>query len=124
MPFMQPETAYQGMWHVETDSGTETIPHELVGGDVYHPPEPSDMRPYLESPAYIRTDGWPDASLHEGWYARLSAPGFLDATDWTGPYATESDAIAALAKMHDICPRCWETCWDGPDGECGEDDDA
>ena len=29
-----------------------------------------------------------------GWYGRLSAPGYLDATDWHGPYKTSDEALA------------------------------
>ncbi len=31
-----------------------------------------------------------------GWYARLSAPGYMDCTEWQGPYATESEAARGL----------------------------
>ena len=34
-----------------------------------------------------------------GWYQRLSAPGFLDCTEWSGPYPTENEANEALAEM-------------------------
>ncbi len=33
------------------------------------------------------------------YYARLSAPGYLDCTDWVGPYLFESQAIEALYEM-------------------------
>jgi hypothetical protein len=47
-----------------------------------------------------------------GWWSRLSAPGYLDCTDWQGPYKTEDEALADLAETHDICPQCWQQCWE------------
>ena len=35
-----------------------------------------------------------------GWYARLSAPGYLDCTDWVGPYDTEEEALEALFDVY------------------------
>ena len=35
-----------------------------------------------------------------GWFARLSAPGYLDATDWLGPYDTEEEAAEALLDAY------------------------
>ena len=36
-----------------------------------------------------------------GWYGRLSAPGYLDCTDWSGPYQSEQEADDALNGMYD-----------------------
>lgn len=47
-----------------------------------------------------------------GWWSRLSAPGYLDCTDWQGPYKTEREALDDLAKTHDVCPECWQQCWE------------
>jgi hypothetical protein len=35
-----------------------------------------------------------------GWYSRLSAPGYLDATDWSGPHASAAEAVLDLWSMH------------------------
>ena len=35
-----------------------------------------------------------------GWFARLSAQGYLDCTDWIGPFDTELEAIKALWEEH------------------------
>jgi len=34
------------------------------------------------------------------WFARLSAPGYLDATDWTGPQPTEGAALYDLWTIY------------------------
>ena len=36
----------------------------------------------------------------KGWFARLSAPGYLDSTDWMGPFKTEEEAIQALKDQY------------------------
>jgi len=36
-----------------------------------------------------------------GWYGRLSASGYLDCTDWSGPYSSEDEADEALNDMYD-----------------------
>ena len=35
-----------------------------------------------------------------GWYARLSASGFLDCTDWVGPFADPDDAMRHLYETY------------------------
>ena len=35
-----------------------------------------------------------------GWYARLSAPGYMDATDWIGPFDSEDESLQALYETY------------------------
>jgi len=35
-----------------------------------------------------------------GWFARLSAPGYLDATEWSGPFESEDEATEYLDEMY------------------------
>ena len=37
-----------------------------------------------------------------GWYARLSAPGYLDATDWHGPYKTSDEALREVMEFYEV----------------------
>ncbi len=37
-----------------------------------------------------------DEEAEPGYYARLSAPGYMDCTDWQGPYADEEAALTGL----------------------------
>lgn len=37
-----------------------------------------------------------------GWYSRLSAPGYLDATDWAGPFDTEAEALKHCMELYDV----------------------
>lgn len=34
-----------------------------------------------------------------GWFCRLSAPGYMDCTDWSGPYESEEEAAQELLSM-------------------------
>ena len=36
----------------------------------------------------------------DGIFARLSAPGYLDCTDWDGPFDTEEQAVASLLNVY------------------------
>jgi hypothetical protein len=40
-----------------------------------------------------------------GWFYRLSAPGYMDCTEWSGPFATEADARADCRETHDVDPE-------------------
>lgn len=46
----------------------------------------------------------PEEDRHCGWYCRLSAPGYMDCTDWSGPYETEQEAREAIVDMWDVDP--------------------
>jgi len=44
-----------------------------------------------------------DVSDYEaGWYGRLSAPGYLDCTDWTGPFDTEAEALKNVMETFEV----------------------
>lgn len=71
-----------------------------IGEETWIPSE------YLEHGQYIHE------TVTGKYFARFSAPGYMDATDWQGPYDTEEEARADLATTFDVCPGCWEACWD------------
>ena len=37
-----------------------------------------------------------------GWYGRLSAPGYSDATDWHGPYKTSDEALRDVMHIYEV----------------------
>lgn len=113
--FMPPQVMYQVMLVVETTAGSELVPADLVGED----PSAEDLRDFLEGDPYLDDDDRPDITREEGFYARFSAPGYLDATDWVGPEETEDAALDALADQHDVCRNCYTACWDS-DEPCEE----
>lgn len=84
--FLKPNI-YQGLYfEVQTTCGNEFVPADVIGRSVATHVEA--LLNYL--------DGTPDdleelCEVKTGWLARLSAPGFLDCTDWTA-HPTEQDA--------------------------------
>lgn len=56
---------------------------------------------YMDAP-----DDLPESDSVEvfdaGFFARLSAPGYLDCTDWEGPFATEGEARAYIRDTWDV----------------------
>jgi hypothetical protein len=107
MAFMEPEVCEMTMVTVETSHGRESVPLDVCG-------EAS-----LDALAdYIEGEPNSEPEEEEGYWARLSASGYMDATDWIGPYATAEEATKAICELHDIRTECFEACWDGPDGPC------
>ena len=98
MAFMVPEY-HKGMFYaVETDMGhTDLVPGDLVPKK----PKRSDFHPYVE--------GTPEEfeAVH-GWFARLSAPGYMDATDWSGPFKTKKKAEEHIEDTYEVDPETGE----------------
>ena len=92
MSFMQPQAVRMSCFHVETTSGTEIVPTDLVGGEA----DREALEMFLEGEIL---DGF-EVEHQEGFYSRLSAPGYLDRTDWSGPHQTEAMALAELEEMY------------------------
>ena len=107
--FMKPEVCY-GTWvTVETRYGTYHVPGEFLSDA----PDAAEVGPFVEGGAEgIESIEGP----REGWGARLSAPGYLDATDWS-LYPTEQEAREALA---DEFPEDLPDDSGGDCAECGE----
>ena len=50
------------------------------------------------------TEGEPDpgtVELLDGWCGRYSAPGYMDRTDWCGPFKTRKEACEATNRLYD-----------------------
>jgi hypothetical protein len=81
------------MYHVDTNSHTELVPEDVCGaldaGDALTPYETvanlAALEPFLEG---SRIQG---VARKEGWYACLSAPGYLDRTDCYGCQLARQD---------------------------------
>ena len=109
MAHMKPDITHITMIDVDTNAGSFLVP-----ADVFDAADP------LACTEGTKLYGTEEVT---GWFARLSAPGYLDCTDWIGPYATEWEAKADLLDTYDVCPECGgnldedgSTC-----AECGSD---
>lgn len=86
--FMQPEIYYHGYYEVYTTSGHEIIPADVANVPEFHGVIDEDdgdifwdvavaLHEYTQGE--IRT-----VERKKGWLARTSAPGYMDATEWSG----------------------------------------
>ena len=54
---------------------------------------------YLMAGEFDSPDSEEVEPTESGWYSRLSAPGYMDCTDWSGPYDSEEEAAVGLYEM-------------------------
>jgi hypothetical protein len=87
MAFMQKQVDRFSAWRVETTCGTECVPVDVCG-DV------ENLGQYIEGTEQDAPE------LVEGWFCRLSAPGYMDCTEWSGPHQTRVQALAELDRMY------------------------
>lgn len=92
--FMTPDIYFGGFFLVETSAGTECIPADVIGRTCSTAAE--SFADYCEG-----SIDDPDALVEyrEGWLARLSAPGYMDCTDWSH-HETEADAVEYLVETY------------------------
>jgi hypothetical protein len=90
MSFMQKQvTVKQSWWQVETSIGTEIVPADLVSQE---PADSSAFEDYCEG----QVQSW---ELIQGYGARLSAPGYMDCTEWT-VFDSPEEAEQYLDEMY------------------------
>lgn len=93
MPFMERDIYHGDYYAVEANHGeTHIIPADVVGRVT----TAGELRDYVNG-----TIDEPDVPITalSGWLARLSAPGYMDCTDWTA-HETEGEAIAYLDETY------------------------
>ena len=96
MPFMIPQYE-RSAYVVETRDGTECLPASLF------PNSGAELAPHVVAP-YVNGEPTEPAHRSNGWICRLSAPGYMDCTDWSGPYDTLENARLAIVEMYDVDP--------------------
>ena len=96
---MQPRAEYGHWVRVTGPDGTVA----LLPGDFFATLPP-------EQPALVEFLGWPPGSMEveviTGWCSQYSADGFLDCSDWQGPYDTEGEALEELKRDHNDEEEC------------------
>lgn len=95
--FMQPEIWPGDAWEVQANHGeTHIVPAEEIKSSL----SVEDFAPYVEGTIDTDDNGNPIATLRRDiWFARLSAPGYLDATD-VAIFDTEDEAREYIADTY------------------------
>lgn len=113
MSFMQLSSYTGKYWTIETPNGNTFLPCDYVGtlglnvedSISYRFPTEQEKRetnakqprnPFSE---YVDSDIVYSAALCDGMLCRLSAPGYMDCTDWT-PCESEEDALEQIAELY------------------------
>ena len=107
MSFMQDEITGKEKWaELDGNCGIAWVPLDCLEG-----PEDNSVERWFEGAVY--NPGEYTFQIKEGYGARLSAPGYLDATDWT-VFPTSEEAEGYLHEMYhdaepmDGCDLCEE----------------
>jgi hypothetical protein len=104
MAFMEPQVEHGTWYEVDGAAGAEFIPHDLVGDFWPFPhvkelelggmvPVPQELSDYCESRTCC------SIKLRDGWGARMSAPGYMDCTEWS-VFDSEQEAREHLREMY------------------------
>jgi hypothetical protein len=108
--FMKPHIEHGDYFEVETSNGTEIVPADVVrlpfavvhaAGGYFHPDETGAAEFALVAKAMqpYTACGIERIEPKRGWLARMSAPGYMDCTDWTA-HETEDEARAYLIEHY------------------------
>ncbi len=96
MAFMEPDIQHTHYYEVSADHGsTWIVPADVVGT----PRTWADFSDYVEGTIDNPDDDVTPDDRRYGWIARLSAPGYLDCTDWSA-HASEAEAREHLREMY------------------------
>ena len=99
MSFMQPEVFKGKGYAVESENGTDYVPSDVCGDLHIRGVHDEDSPRFAELCAAVRiyVEGRNIRSIEPvlGWWARLSAPGYLDCTPW-GCYSTKREAMQSV----------------------------
>lgn len=112
--FMQPQIEFGTWYEVETNNGTFFLPSDIVPStavdfcdacaDGLHEADEIPATVACDLLQYLEVSDANDIQSLErrdGWGARLSAPGYMDCTEWS-VYDSEDEARAELSQMYDL----------------------
>lgn len=92
MSFMKPQIVYDRWFEIDYDNGIAYIPQDLIGKTVN--PSFDEVKDYLPDLKVLF-----DVRLLDGYGARLSAPGYMDCTEWS-VFDTKEEAQDYLSEMY------------------------
>lgn len=113
--FLKPHVELMSAWLVDTSEGTEIVPADLIGDEKAQEcgkPTIEAVAQYCEGTPHEHpggpdfatrpdgVEGLADAEHVSGYFARLSAPGYMDCTDWGGPFDSTREAEEYLAETY------------------------
>tara|TARA_R110002110_G_scaffold59600_1_gene168437 strand:+ start:405 stop:1067 length:663 start_codon:yes stop_codon:yes gene_type:complete len=115
MPHLQDDYEERWWMTVEYKSGEVTVT-PLEEGARGFPFQPKGMNyPHLNTGPLDNVihrsglDTLHEITMTQGWCSRLSAPGYVDCTDWLGPYESIEQATEALDEVYGAeCCYCAE----------------
>jgi hypothetical protein len=92
--FMKPVVYQGGYFEIDTTQGIQIVPDDVLGWTT--PTVAKEFDNYIEGEPLD-----PDEVIEHktGWLARLSAPGYMDCTDWTA-HATLEEAEQYLEDTY------------------------
>lgn len=84
---MRPHIINDTFISIDSSRGTELIPYEYFNFDDH-------AQEMLNAYDYVNLE------LVRGWFGRLSAPGYMDCTDWSGPFDSEEEALESIKELY------------------------
>lgn len=91
MGFMQPEIVYGWFDIIEGKNGTEIYPDGTCDNyniiEIIDDPTITSIEEAISECVYERV---------QGWFCRLQPHGYMDCTEWDGPFDSEIDALEHL----------------------------
>lgn len=107
MAFMVPEYLQRRAWRVDGPEGVRPFFASL--GPAVDALEGDALESWLEDEGptvfadLLGDDVWSvERDDSPKWYVRLSAPGYMDCTEWDGPHDSREAAGDALERDHDV----------------------
>lgn len=88
--FLKPQITFDTFISVDTNNGGYLFPSDLIGKDLLDRIQDEDaiLSPDEQKELLQYTCGFTffSAEVRTGYFSRLSASGYMDCTDWNGPY--------------------------------------
>jgi hypothetical protein len=97
---MIPEIVFDWFDIIESKNGITCVPQGILSfEDIVEEICPEDNDPYHPfTIEYAKELGLYQSK--QGWFGRLTMPGYLDSTDWSGPFKTEEETKEYLDETY------------------------